>query len=78
MNSLKPPFLALAGLALLLTACETVPSSPPVCPPIVDYSTEFMAQAADELEAIAADGHTAIPLMIEDYGRERAMLMVCQ
>lgn len=37
-----------------------------------------MARAADELEAIAAAGHTAIPLMIEDYGRERAMLRVCQ
>lgn len=77
MNRLKPGLLPLAALVLSLTACATGPSSPSVCPPIVEYTPEFMSKAADELDAISASGHTAIPLMIEDYGRERAMLRAC-
>lgn len=65
-------------LLLSLTACATGPSSPSVCPPVVEYDQAFMDRAADELDAAVAQGMTAIPTMIEDYGRERAMLRECQ
>jgi len=66
------------ALMLSLGACATGPSSPPVCPPVVEYDQDTLDRAADELEQARDAGMTALPLMIEDYGRERAMLRMCQ
>jgi hypothetical protein len=65
------------ALLLSLTACETAGFRANVCPPIVEYSKAQMQQAGDELEAIAGLGFVMVPQMIEDYGRERAMLRAC-
>jgi hypothetical protein len=65
-------------LLALLTGCETPASDVSACPPIVEYSPGFQARAADELDAIVAAGHVAIPQMIVDYGRERDMLRACR
>lgn len=67
----------LAILAAPLPGCATAPTSPAVCPPIVAYDSAFLTRAADELDAIVAAGHTAIPDMIVDYGRVRSMLRAC-
>ena len=63
--------LRLAVLAIatsLLTACATGVSEPriaTVCPPVVEYSREFQARAADEL-GMLPDG-SAIAEMLADY-----------
>lgn len=61
-----------------LTGCGTPASDVTACPPIVSYDPAFQARAADELDAIVTAGHTAIPQMIVDYGRERDMLRACR
>ncbi len=72
----------LAGLVVatsLLAACATVSSEPPVavCPPVVEYSREFQARAADELALLPA--RSAIAEMLSDYavmsGRARTFAM---
>ena len=67
----------LAGLVFatnLLTACALGTSGPvvAVCPPVVEYSPEFQARAADEL-VLLPDG-AAIFEMLGDYAvmREQA------
>ncbi len=63
--------LRLAVLAIatsLLTACATVGSEPggiAACPPVVEYSREFQAQAAEEL-TLLPEG-SAIAEMLADY-----------
>lgn len=64
-------------LPVLLAGCATGRSDAPTCPDIVKYDDDFLVRAADELDSIVAAGHTAIPQMIVDYGRERAMLKAC-
>ena len=47
-----PPLAVLANAASLLTGCATVASDVGVleaCPPVVEYSREFQARAAEEL-----------------------------
>ena|GEM_PF-5144930 len=78
MTSLKRLFAPLGGLALSLTACATDRTSLNTCPPITEYSAAFMINAADELDAAIAAGATAIPIMLEDYKRERDMLRACR
>ena len=74
--SVRPQLAALPIVAALLTGCVTVASDPSICPPIAQYSPEFLAEAADALDALP----TGSPLerMIIDYGRERDMLRACQ
>src|SRR3546814_13852570 len=45
------PALRLA-LTALASACTTAPSRPVVAPAVVEYSREFQARAADELDAL--------------------------
>src|SRR3546814_13587905 len=45
------PALMLA-LTALASACTTAPSRPVVAPAVVEYSREFQARAADELDAL--------------------------
>lgn len=74
--------LRLAVLAIatsLLTACATVGSEPRIvaaCPPLVDYSREFQARAAEEL-ALLPD-RSAIAEMLADYSVTRDQARVCQ
>lgn len=69
------PVLSAASL-LLLTGCATGVSDTSVCPRVVEYDAAFQARAADELDALPEG--SALATMIEDYGRERAMLRACR
>lgn len=65
--------------AISLTACATATSEPrmaTVCPPVVEYSREFQARAADELNLLP-DG-SAIAEMLSDYSVMRDQARACQ
>ncbi len=66
--------MPLAALTLL-TSCARVGSS--VCPRPVPYTEADQQRAADELDAIKAQGMTAIPRFMDDYKVERAALRAC-
>lgn len=76
MNRIKPRLPLLAAALLSLSGCVTAGSDPGVCPVPVVYSRDQQARAADELEALPPG--SALALMIEDYGRERARLRACE
>lgn len=61
--------LAILAIATsLLTACATGVSDPRIitdCPPVVDYSREFQAQAAEELDLLPES--SVIGEMLSDY-----------
>ncbi|MFN4231283.1 hypothetical protein [Parvibaculum sp.] len=74
-----PRLAALAIVASLLTACETVASKPrvtTVCPPVVEYSREFQARAADELDLLPQS--SAIAEMLSDYAVMREQVRACR
>ncbi|MGE0253516.1 MAG: hypothetical protein AB7N54_15100 [Alphaproteobacteria bacterium] len=52
VTSWKPLSAVLAIATSLLAACATAPSDGAPCPPVVPYSLEFLARAADELERL--------------------------
>nr|WP_299627695.1 hypothetical protein [uncultured Tateyamaria sp.] len=61
-----------------LTGCATVGSDgsgPGACPPVVEYSREFQARAADEL-ALLPEG-SAIVAMLSDYAVMRVQALGC-
>ncbi|PVZ48378.1 hypothetical protein DD557_06300 [Thalassobacter stenotrophicus] len=61
-----------------LTGCATAgfePSGVAACPPVVEYSREFQARAAEEL-ALLPDG-SALVEMISDYVIMRDQVRVC-
>ncbi len=71
----------LATLAIAtswLAACATGGSEPPlaVCPPVVEYSPEFQARAADELTLLP--GEPAIMMMLSDYAVMREQARACR
>jgi hypothetical protein len=60
------------------TGCATGVSEPgivTVCPPVVEYSPEFQARAADELGPLP-DG-SAIAQMLSDYAMMREQARAC-
>ncbi|RDD69917.1 hypothetical protein DVR11_19345 [Paracoccus versutus] len=64
--------------AISLTACATATSEPrtaTVCPPVVEYSQELQARAADELDLLP-DG-SAIAEMLSDYSVMRDQARAC-
>ena len=64
--------------AISLTGCATGGSEPrvaTVCPPVVEYSREFQARAADELDLLP-DG-SAIAEMLSDYSVMRDQARAC-
>lgn len=70
---------ALAIVTISLTGCATVASDPrmaSVCPPVVEYSREFQARAADELDLLP-DG-SAIAEMLSDYSVMRDQARACR
>jgi len=69
---------ALAIATISLTACATVASEPrlaTVCPPVIEYSREFQARAADELDLLP--GGSAIAEMLSDYAVLREQARAC-
>ena len=69
--------LAIAGS--LLTACATGGSElrvVPVCPPVVEYSREFQARAAHELDLLPES--SAIAEMLSDYAVMRDQARACR
>ena len=73
--------LQLAGLVVAtswLAGCATGSSDTPgiVCPPVVEYSPELQARAADEL-ALLPDG-AAIVEMLGDYAVMREQVRACR
>jgi len=74
--------LRLTGLALMTTliaSCGAAPSSrvdiSHTCPPVVEYTAEFQAQAADELALLPAE--SAIAEMMKDYKVMRDQSRAC-
>ncbi|WP_210268946.1 hypothetical protein [Brucella intermedia] len=68
----------LAIATISLTACATVASDPDVatvCPPVVEYSREFQARAADELDLLPEGSATAE--MLADYSVMRDQARAC-
>jgi len=65
--------------AISLTGCATVASDPrvaTVCPPVVEYSRDFQARAADELDLLPEG--SAIAEMLSDYAVMREQARLCQ
>ncbi|CUA90266.1 hypothetical protein Ga0061061_1129 [Chelatococcus sambhunathii] len=69
---------ALAIVTISLTGCATVASDPrvaTVCPPVVEYSREFQARAADELDLLPEG--SALAEMLADYSVMRDQARIC-
>lgn len=74
----KPRLAVLAIATISLTGCATGSSEPriaTVCPPVVEYSREFQARAADELDLLP--GGSAIAEMLSDYAVLRNQAQAC-
>ena len=73
-----PRLAVLVIAAISLTACATVTFDPhvaTVCPPVVEYSREFQARAADELDLLLEG--SAIAEMLADYSVMREQARAC-
>jgi len=69
----------LAIVTISLTGCATGSSEPriaTVCPPVVQYSREFQARAAEELNSLP-DG-SVIAEMLSDYAVMRDQARRCR
>jgi len=74
----KRPLAALAIATSWLSGCATVSSDgsePGACPPVVEYSREFQARAAEEL-ALLQEG-SAVAEMLADYAVMRDQARAC-
>ena len=74
----KRPLAALAIATSLLSGCATVSSDgrgPGACPPVVEYSSEFQARAAEELASLRHG--SAVTEMLADYAVIREQAQVC-
>jgi hypothetical protein len=63
----------------LLAGCTTAGSEAPavaICPPVVEYSREFQARAAGELDYLPAG--SAIEQMLADYQVMRDQARLCR
>lgn len=75
----RPRLAALAIATSLLSGCVTGISEPriaTVCPPVVEYSREFQARAAEEL-GLLPEG-SVIAKMLGDYAVMRDQVRACQ
>lgn len=71
--------VVLALATIWMNACAAAGSEPhvvSVCPPVVEYSREFQARAADELDLLP-DG-SAIAWMLSDYAVLRDQARACR
>lgn len=74
----RRPLAALVIATIWLSGCATVSSdggSSSACPPVVEYSREFRARAADEV-ALLPEG-SMIAEMLADYSVLRAQVRGC-
>ena len=74
----RPRPVVLATVTSLLTGCATGGSDPRIataCPPVVEYSPEVRARAAEELGGLT-DG-SAIAGMLSDYSVMRDQTQLC-
>lgn len=74
----KRQLAALAVATSLLSGCAagiSEPSIATVCPPVVEYTREFQARAAEEL-ALLPDG-SAVVEMMGDYAVMRDQTRLC-
>lgn len=74
----KPRRGALVLATILLSGCATGSSdlgSPGMCPPVIDYSRDFQARAAEQL-TLLPEG-SAIEEMLSDYAVMREQARVC-
>ena len=70
---------ALVIVTISLTGCATGGSEPrtaTVCPPVVEYSREFQARAAGELDLLPEG--SAIAEMLADYSVMRDQARACR
>lgn len=72
------PRLVVLGIATsLFSACATVGSErPTVCPPVVEYSREVRARAAEELASLPE--RSAIAEMLADFSVTRDQARACR
>lgn len=75
MRTLLVPALLMMSTAACGTDTSRIPL--PVCPQIVEYSAADQAKAADELQALPANGVVRSRFM-PDYGRMRAEVRACR
>ena len=71
--------VALVLATIWLSGCATVSSNgsgPGACPPVVEYSREFQARAAEEL-ALLPEG-SAVAEMLADYAVMRDQARACR
>lgn len=61
---------------LWLTGCVGPAYEASACPVPVEYPPAVSERLADELERLPAD--SVIPMIVEDYIRERDMLRACR
>lgn len=74
----KQQLAALAIVMSLLSGCATVSSdvrSRGACPPVVQYSRELQAQAAEELALMPAG--SVIVVLLSDYAVMREQARTC-
>lgn len=76
MISWKPRLAVLAIAMSLLAGCATVRSDGAPCPPVVEYSKEFLARAADEVARLPAG--SAVEQMLGDYQVMRDQARACR
>ena len=78
MTNWMPRLAVLAIATSLLAGCATAGSDPRVvaiCPPVVEYSREFQARAADELSRLPE--RSVISEMLSDYAVMRDQARSC-
>jgi len=78
MDALSNRIAVLAIATISLTACATGGSEPrivTVCPPVIEYSRDFQARAADELDLLPDE--SAIAEMLSDYAVLRDQTRSC-
>ncbi|GAA0307140.1 hypothetical protein GCM10008966_29660 [Rhodovulum strictum] len=76
-STLRLAVLAIATISLI--GCATGASEPrvvPICPPVVEYSREFQARAAEEV-GLLPDA-SAIAEMLADYSVMRNQARACR
>ena len=74
----KRRLAVLAIATSLLSGCATVGSDAAIatgCPPVVEYSREFQARAAEELDLLPEE--SAIAEMLADYSVMREQVRTC-
>nr|WP_246175393.1 hypothetical protein [Paracoccus limosus] len=75
----KQQLAALAIATSLLSGCATDGSEPGIataCPPVVEYTRELQARAADELDLLPEG--SAIAEMLADYSVMRTQVRSCR